>query len=366
MSVALATIESVPIELRAVGTVEPAATVQVKSQIAGQLMSVHFAEGADIKKGDLLFEIDPRPYREALRQAEAALARDTAQMRQAEANVAHDQAQAQSADADAARNTQLAKEGILSQSQAEQTRATAAALHESIRANQAAVESAKAAIDADKASIDNAKLNLSYCEIRSPMDGRAGNLLVQPGNQVKVSDVPLVVINKITPIFVSFGVPQQHLPAIRANSARHKLTVRAALQGDPSKTAAGVLSVIDNAVDTATGTIRLKASFNNENRFLWPGQFVNVVLTLDTQNDATVVPSEAVQAGQRGQMIYVVKTDQSVEPRMVTVGANYGRKIVIEKGVSPGETVVTDGQLRLFPGAHVKTVPASKVDSQSF
>jgi multidrug efflux system membrane fusion protein len=365
VSVAIATQESVPVELRAVGTVEPSATVQVKSQIAGQLMSVHFKEGADIKQGDLLFQIDPRPYREALRQAEAAVARDSAQIHQAEANVARDQAQAKSVDADAARNTQLAKEGIMSQAQADQSRSAADALHESIRANQAAVESSKAAIDSDKAAIDNAKLNLSYCEIRSPMTGRAGNLLVQPGNQVKVSDVPLVVINKLTPIFVSFGVPQQHLPAIRANSARRPLAVQVSLQGDSSKSARGTLAVIDNTVDTATGTIRLKATFGNENRFLWPGQFVNVVLELDTQNNATVVPSEAVQAGQRGQMVYVVKPDQSVEPRTVTVGANYGRKIVIEKGIAPGETVVTDGQLRLFPGARVKPVPASKVDSQS-
>ena len=252
----------------------------------------------------------------------------------------------------------------MSQSQADQSRSAADALHESIRANQAAVESSKAAIDSDKAAIDNAKLNLSYCEIRSPMNGRAGNLLVQAGNQVKVSDVPLVVINKLTPIFVSFGIPQQHLPAIRANSARRKLAVRVSPQGDTSKSAGGTLAVIDNTVDTATGTIHLKATFNNENRLLWPGQFVNVVLALDTQNNATIVPSEAVQAGQRGQMIYVVKPDQSVEPRMVTVGAMVGRRVVIEKGVSPGETVVTDGQLRLFPGARVKPVPAGKIDSQ--
>jgi multidrug efflux system membrane fusion protein len=365
VSVAVATQESVPVELHAVGTVEPSATVQVKSEIAGQLMSVHFAEGADVKQGDLLFEIDPRPYREALRQAEAALARDTAQMRQAEANVSRDQAQAKSLDGDAARNTQLAKEGIMSQSQADQSRSAADALHESTRADQAAIENSKAAIDSDKAAIENAKLNLSYCEIRSPIDGRAGNLLVQAGNQVKVSDVALVVINKLTPIFVSFGIPQQHLPAIRANSARRKLPVLVSLQGDNSKTTRGTLAVIDNTVDTATGTIHLKAVFTNENRLLWPGQFVNVVLMLDTQNNATVVPSEAVQAGQRGQMIYVVKPDQSVEPRIVTVGAMVGRKVVIEKGVVPGETVVTDGQLRLFPGARVKPVPAGRVDSQS-
>ena len=364
VSIAVATEETVPVQLRAVGTVEPSASVQVKSQIAGQLMSVHFTEGAEVKQGDLLFEIDRRPYQEALRQAEATLARDTAQMHQSEANVARDRAQAVSTDADATRNAQLAKEGIMSQSQGDQSRATAAALHESIRADEAAIESARAAIDSDKAAIDNARLNLTYCEIRSPISGRAGNLLVHAGNQIKVSDVALVVINKLTPSFVSFGIPQQHLPSIRSANARHPLVVQVSLQGDATKSARGVLSVIDNAVDTATGTIHLKATFTNEERFLWPGQFVNVVLTLDTR-DATTVPSEAIQAGLKGQMVYVVKSDQSVESRIVDVGSAVGRKVIIEKGVAPGETVVTDGQLRLFPGARVKPVPASKVDSQT-
>lgn len=363
VTVAVAAEESVPVELRAVGTVEPSATVQVKSQIAGELMSVHFVEGSDIKQGDLLFEIDKRPYQEALRQAEATLARDTAQMNQYEANLARDRAQAKSTDADAARNIQLAKEGIMSQSQGEQARAAADAAHESIRADQAAIENARAAIESDKAAIDNARLNLNYCEIRSPISGRAGNLLVHQGNQVKVSDVALVVINKLTPVFVSFGIPQQHLPAIRANNAKHPLAVQVSLQGDASKSTRGVLSVIDNTVDTATGTIRLKATFANQERFLWPGQFVNVVLILDTRQNATVIPSEAVQAGQRGQMVYVVKTDQSVEPRPVVVGETVGKKVIIDKGVAPGETVVTDGQLRLFPGARVKPVAAGKADS---
>jgi multidrug efflux system membrane fusion protein len=365
VSVAIATQESVPIQLSAVGTVEPSDTVQVKSQIAGELTAVHFTEGADIQQGAPLFDIDKRPYLEAVRQAEAALARDSAQKSLAEANEARDRAQAKSADADAARNTQLAKEGIMSQAQADQSRATADALQQSIRADHAAIDSASAAIVSDQSAIENAKLNLSYCEIHAPISGRAGNLLVHAGNLIKVSDVPLVVINRLTPIFVSFGVPQQHLPAIRANSARRKLVVQVALQNDPGKSENGVLAVIDNAVDTASGTIHLKATFDNRGRLLWPGQFVTVLLTLDTRDNATVVPSEAVQAGQRGQIVYVVKADQSVEPRPVVVGAAVGRKVVIEKGVAPGETVVTDGQLRLFPGAHVIPVPAGKVDSQT-
>jgi len=365
VSVAVASKQSVPNQLTAVGTVEASEVVQVKSQIAGELTAVHFKEGADIQQGDLLFEIDKRPYVEALRQAQAALARDTAQKAQAEANEARDRAQAKSADADAARNLQLAKEGIMSQSQADQSTATADALHQSIHADQAAIESAKAAIESDRAAIATANLNVSYCDIRAPISGRAGNLLVNTGNLVKVSDAALVVINRLAPAFVSFGVPQQNLPSIRANQAKHRLPVQVTFQNDPGKTETGALSVIDNAVDTGSGTIHLKATFDNRDRMLWPGQFVNVAVTLDTTQDATVVPSEAVQAGQRGQIIYVVKEDHSVELRPVVTGATVGRLTVIQQGVAPGETVVTDGQLRLFPGAHVVILPASNIDKQT-
>ncbi len=249
VSVAVAAEETVPVELRAVGTVQPSVTVQVRSQIAGELMSVHFTEGSEVNQGDLLFEIDKRPYEEALLQAEATLARDTAQLHQYEANLARDRAQAKSTDADAARNTQLAKEGIMSQSAGELARANSDALHESIKADQAAIESSRAAIESDKSGIDGARLNLNYCEIRAPISGRTGNLLVQQGNIIKVSDVALVVINKLSPIFVAFGIPQQHLPEIRANNSKHPLTVMVSLQGDASKSTRGALSVIDNAVE---------------------------------------------------------------------------------------------------------------------
>ncbi|MBI3665081.1 MAG: efflux RND transporter periplasmic adaptor subunit [Acidobacteria bacterium] len=366
VSVAVATQESVPVEIRAVGTVEASATVQVKSQVAGELVGVHFVEGGNVNKGDLLFEIDPRPYREALRQAEAAVVRDRAQLRQAEANLARDLGQWKNADADAARYEALAKEGVVSRTQYDQVRTNADALHESARADEAAIESARASVESDRVSVDRAKLELSYCEIRSPVSGRVGNLLVHAGNLVKANgDNALVVINQITPIFVTFGVPEQQLAAIRQSSSARKLPVQVSLQNDAGKLVSGVLTVIDNTVDPTTGTIRLKATFNNEERLLWPGQFVNVVLTLDTVNNATVVPSEAVQAGQQGQFVFVVKLDQSVESRNVTVGTTLGGKVIIEKGVAPGEAVVTDGQLRLFPGARIQAVPAGKVESQA-
>ncbi len=340
VSVATATQESLPVEIHAIGVVEPSETVQVKSQIGGELMNVRFVEGADIHKGDLLLEIDPRPYREALRQAEAALARDGAQLRQAEANLARDAAQSKFASADAARNEEMAKAGLVPRVQSDQSRTNADALQESIRADQAAVESARAAIESDRAAVDRAKLDLTYCEIRSPISGRAGNLLVHAGNLVKAN-----------------GAVRQ------ANSVR-KLPVEVSLQNEPGKRARGALSVIDNTVDANTGTIRLKATMQNEAGILWPGQFVNVSLTLDTLRNATVLPAEAVQPGQQGQLVYVVKPDKTVESRNVTVGPAVGRKVIIEKGVAPGETVVTDGQLRLFPGARIEPVPADKIDSQ--
>lgn len=364
VSVAVAAQESMPVQVRAIGTVEPSSTVQIKSQVAGELLSVHFTEGRDVNKDDLLFEIDPRPYREALAQAQAAVAKDRAQLAQAQANVARDAAQAKSAEADAYRYEQLAKEGVAPQMQATQTRAAADAAHESVRADEAAIESARASLESDQSAVARAKLDVGYCEIRSPVSGRTGNLLVHPGNLIKVNDVALVVINRVAPIFVSFGVPEEQLNAIKQRNTGQNLPVQAYSDAEPNRIARGLLKVIDNAVDTSTGTIRLKAVFDNADHMLWPGQFANVILTLDTQGNATVVPSEAVQDGQRGQFIFVVKADQTVESRPVTVARTIGRKAVIARGVAPGETVVTDGQLMLFPGAKIKPVPAGKVDNQ--
>ena len=362
VSVAVAAQEAVPVQIRVIGTVEPSSTVQIKSQVAGELLSVHFTEGRDVNKDDLLLEIDPRPYREALAQATAAIAKDRAQLAQAEANLARDTAQAKSAEADGYRYEELAKEGVASQMQASQSRAAADAAHESVHADQAAIESARASLESDRAAVERAKLDLGYCEIRSPVTGRTGNLLVHPGNLIKVNDVPLVVINQIAPIFVSFGIPEEQLGEVRQRAGAN-LAVQASTDADPNRVARGVLKVIDNTVDTNTGTIRLKAVFDNTDHLLWPGQFVNVQLTLGTQSNATVVPSEAVQDGQRGQFVFVVKSDQTVESRPVTVARTIGRKAIIAKGVTPGETVVTDGQLRLFPGAKIQPVAAGKIDN---
>jgi multidrug efflux system membrane fusion protein len=334
--------------------------VQIKSQIAGELTAVSFTEGQNVTKDELLFRIDSRPYEEAVQQADAAVERDKAQIAQAEATLARDTAQAKYAETDASLQSELSKGGLTSKSQFDQSKTNADVAQASAKATQATIDSARAAMRADQVAIETAKLNLSYCEIRAPLSGRTGNLLVHAGNLVKVNDVPLVVIHQVSPIFVDFSVPEQQLGAIRRLNQTHKLAVAVSSQDDPGRTASGVLSVIDNTVDAATGTIHLKATFDNKDGMLWPGQFVTAVLTLDTIQNADVAPAVAVQSGQQGQFVFVVKPNNTVEIRPVTLGRTFGDKVVIQSGVQPGENVVTDGQLVLFPGATVRVVEASK------
>lgn len=362
VSVASAVEKSVPLQIKVIGNVEAYSTIAVKAQIGGELVRVGFHEGQDVKKGDLLFQIDARPYEQALRQAEANLARDIALTQQAEANLAKDIAQARNAQSQAARYAQLTKEGVVSKEQNEQVRTSADAMNESTRADQAAIESSRAAANADRAAVDRARLDITYCTIRSPIDGRTGNLLVKEGNLVKANaDTPLVVINQVIPVYTTFSVPEQQLSDIRKYMSAGKLIVEASV---PNHNAVprGMLTFVDNAVDQTTGTIKLKATFPNADRLLWPGQFVNVVLTLATEHNVTVIPSEAVQTGQKGQFAFVVKSDKTVESRALTVGRMLEHETVVEKGLAPGEVVVTDGQLRLVNGATVQIAanPAGK------
>jgi multidrug efflux system membrane fusion protein len=328
VAVASVTQKTIPVHLSAIGNVEAYSTVAVKARVGGELHQVFFREGQEVQKGDLLFQIDPRPYEAALAEARAKLARNVALARKAEE--------------DAARYASLIHKNVVSQEQYDQVRANRASL--------------QAAVKADEAAVENARLQLSYCAIHAPITGRTGSLLVHPGNMVKPNDdkESMVVIRQIQPIFVTFSVPEQYLPEIRRRWAADSLKVKASLRDGTEGSLEGELSFIDNAVDPTTGTIRLKATFANEDHTLWPGQFVDAALLLTFQRDALVVPSHAIQTGQKGPFVFSVKPDMTVEARPVEVGRTVGGETVVARGLAPGERVVTDGQLRLFPGARVE------------
>lgn len=375
--------KSVPVQLRAIGNVEAFTTVSVKSLVGGEVVRVNFTEGQELKKGDLLFTIDPRPLEAALKQAEANLSKDLGQVKQAEANLTkdlaavkqaeanltRDVAQAKNANVQAERYRSLVAKEVVSQQQYEQYRTNAEALDATLlvdkaaidnanaaaRASQEAVENAKAAVQADMALLENAKIQLGYCSICSPIDGRSGDLLIHQGNIVKANDTPsLVVINQISPIYVTFSIPEQYLPEIKKYMAMGKLKIEASIPNDDKPAEQGVLTFVDNAIDPTTGTIHLKGTFLNKEKRLWPGQFVNVVLTLSTQSNAVVVPTNAIQTGQGGQYVFVVKPDFTVESRPVLVDRTLDHETIVGKGLTPGETVVTDGQLQLVSGTKVE------------
>ena len=345
--------KDVPIEIQVIGNVEAYSTITVKAQAGGELTNVYFHEGDYVKKGDQLFTIDQRPFQAQLSQADANLARDTAALSQAEANLARDVAQEKFAQSQASRMDELFKAGVMSKEQTDQQRSSADALSQAVNADKASIESAKAQIGAAKAAIDTAKVQLGYTTIRSPIDGRTGNLMVKQGNVVAMNTTDLITIAEVQPIYVTFSVPEANLAEVKRYMAEGKLPVTAAPQDDASKKETGVLTFIDNTVDATTGTIKLKGTFQNADRALWPGQFVRVTLRLTTQPNAIILPNQAVQTGQEGQFVYVVKPDRSVEFRPVVTGARVDQDLVIEKGVQPGETVVTEGQLRLAPGSHI-------------
>jgi multidrug efflux system membrane fusion protein len=346
-----ATQKDVPVDLAAVGNVEASTSIAVRSQVTGQLEEVHFREGDFVKKGDLLFSIDRRPLEAAVEQARANLVRDQALLNQAEAQLARDAANAEYQQLAAERQAQLASRGIVSRDMGDQARAQADATAAVVKADRAAVESAKAQLTVQQAAIDAARTQLSYTSIRSPIDGRTGDLLVKAGNLVTANQSQLMTIAQVEPIFVTFAVPAVHLPTIKRALAEDKtLSVVATPQDAEAQAVTGDLAFVDNVVDPSTDTIKLKGTFVNRDHKLWPGQFARVSLRLTTLSNATVVPQQAVQIGQDGQFVFVVTDESTAEQRPVTVGRRVDDEVVIEKGLKPGETVVTEGQLRLEQG----------------
>src|SRR5215471_7015447 len=354
VNVATASQKTVPVEIEVIGNVEAYSTIGVKAQVGGELVTVHFQEGDTVKKGDLLFSIDRRPFDAMVSQAQANLARDTAQLSQAKANLARDMAAEKYSRAQATRYQNLFKQGIISQDQSEQYSSDADAKAQAVQADQAAIQSSQAAIEADKAAVDNAQIQLSYTTIRSPIDGRTGNLMVKQGNVVKANDIDLVTINQLSPIYATFSVPEAQLTSIKRYMAQGKVRVLATPEKDSKNFEEGLLTFVDNAVDMTTGTIRLKGTFTNEDKKLWPGQFVRVIVRLAQRPDTLVVPTQALQMGQDGQFVFVVKEDNTVESRPVVVGPRVDQDVVIEKGLDEGEKIVTEGTLRLVPGSRIR------------
>ncbi|MEI6215153.1 MAG: efflux RND transporter periplasmic adaptor subunit [Desulfuromonadales bacterium] len=333
---AAVTRQDVPVLLKAIGTAEASESVAVKTQISGELVRVAFREGQDVQKGALLFQFDPRTYQAAVRKAEATLARDRIILTNARK--------------DYERYSQLVKEGIVTQEQAEGYRTKA--------------ESAAADVDADVATLDSAKEQLGYCTITAPVGGRLGVLAVDRGNVVKANETVLVTINRITPIHATFTIPESDFPVLQRQMATGKVAVEAEVPRSAAAREKGLVSFYDNTVDTTTGTIRLKAAFDNARKQLWPGQYINLSITLSMKSGAVVVPSQAVQTGQKGQFVFVVK-DGTAELRPVVSGPVSQGVTVIERGVQPDELVVIDGQMRVVPGGKVETKKPEKSPSLS-
>lgn len=331
--------KSMPITIQGIGTVIAASTVSVRAQITGELTSVNFREGEDVEQGQVIVTLDKRPFEAVLQQAQANLEKDTAQ--------------AANARAQAARYQDLLQRGIATREQVDTLRTQAAALD--------------ATVAADRANVETARVQLAYATITAPMSGRTGLLQVHPGNLVRAQDTqPIVTINKITPVYVAFSVPEAQLPALkRFLGAQGTLPAEASAPTDPGAPSTGRINFIDNAVDPTTGTIKVKGTFPNQDRRLWPGQFVNVTVTLTSDPHAIVVPSAAVQTGQQGTYVFVVKPDQTVELRTVTVARVAGEETVIQTGVTVGDTVVTDGHLRLVPGSRISVKNANAARATS-
>lgn len=356
----------VPLQVSAVGNAEAMSTVDVKSRVAGEVLRVDFREGDNVSKGQLLFEIDPEPLHRQVAELQADVAKDDALEQEARANVTRDEAQLKQARAAADRGLALAKDGIYSKEQTEQVTATADAAQASLQADRAAVESSVASRKADVAKLAETSLQLTYTNITAPISGRAGAVTVKAGNLIKDNDAALVTILQIAPIYVSFGLPEQLLPEVRKYEAERPLEITAV--GSDQQAVTGELQFIDNTVDMTTGTVKMKAVFDNPKRTLWPGQFVNVQAQLQMEHDRILIPSRTLQTGPDGKYVWVMNpADSTVTMRPVTVLRLYGgesgqEEAVVGAGLRLGETVISEGQMRLAPGSKVRLLePAAQV-----
>ncbi|HSP66964.1 MAG TPA: efflux RND transporter periplasmic adaptor subunit [Bryobacteraceae bacterium] len=354
VEVANVALKSVPVDITVVGNVEAYSVVTVRAQTGGMLNEVRFAEGDYVKKGDLLFLIDPKPLEGQMNSARANLAKSAALLKQAQAQLARDTASANYTRDQAERYQKGVAEGVFAKEQGEQLKSAAAAQMQVLEADRASISSAEAQISADQSAINNLNIQLGYTTVKATQDGRTGNILQKAGNIVTANTTDLATIYQVEPIYVSFAVPEARLADIKRYSEASKLAVTARAQDGSGSIETGELTFIDNTVDTSTGTIKLKGTFPNKQHKLWPGQFVNVGLRLTTRNNAVVVPNQAVQTGQDGTYVYVVGEDRAVSVRAVKTGPRIDQDMVIDEGLKGGETVVTEGQLRLQPGSKVQ------------
>src|SRR5438874_6182593 len=380
VSVTAAVMQDVPTYLDAIGKTVAREVVSIQPQVSGRITKINFSDGANVRKGDLLFTIDTRPFEANLRQAEANVSKDLALKKQAEANLANDVAQAKWGEIEAKRYRTLVEQGVVSREQYDQTQSNAESLKATVEADRAAIHSAEESIKVDTATVDSAKVELSYCYIRSPIDGRAGQRQVDIGNVVNPggssgggsgntggssgSSNSLLVIERIDPIYADFTIPQDNLAVVQQQMRQGTLKTEVRLP-DATDPIAGQLTFLDNAVQSATGTINLRATIPNTDHRLWPGRFVNIRLVLSTIHGAVLVPATAPQMSAKGSFVYVVKQDSTAEQRQVTLGQRQGDLIVVEQGVSPGEQVVTNGQIGVTPGGKVRIEQAREANQTS-
>ena len=369
VSVTEAVMQDVPNYIDAIGKTVAREVVSIQPQVSGRILKIHFTDGSNVKKGDLLFTIDTRPFEASLRQAQANVSKDLALKKQAEANLAKDLAQSKYGDIEAKRYATLVEQGVVSREQYDQIRSNAESLKATVEADKAAIHSAEESINVDTAAVDSAKVELSYCYIRSPIDGRAGQRQVDIGNVVNPggssgggsgntggssgSSNSLLVIERIDPIYADFTIPQDNLAVVQQQMRQGTLKTEVRLP-DATDPIAGQLTFLDNAVQSATGTINLRATVANSDHRFWPGRFVNIRLVLSTIHGAVLVPATAPQMSAKGSFVYVIKQDSTAEQRQVTLGQRQGDLVVVEKGVEPGERVVTIGQIGVTPGGKVR------------